>query len=98
MSEKKKYFYKTLYNSYIYNFIQFILGATNFRKKFLKKLNIKKNAYILDIGCGTSSILDFLDEPNYYGYDVNSNNIKFAKKNMVIKAFFIIKLLQSQIF
>ena len=80
MSEKYTYFYKLLFNSRIYNFSQYILGASTFRKNFIKSLNIQKNANILDIGCGTSTILDYLHEPNYYGYDINSDNIEYAKK------------------
>ena len=80
MSEKYTYFYKLLFNSRIYNFSQYILGASIFRKNFIKSLNIQKNANILDIGCGTSTILSYLNEPNYYGYDINSDNIEYAKK------------------
>ena len=88
MSEKHKNIYSFLLNSYFYNFLQSILGATNFRKKFIKDLNIKKNAKILDIGSGTSIILKFLNEPTYYGYDVNSNNIDYAKKKFGDKGIF----------
>ena len=63
MSEKKGNFYSLLLNSYFYNFSQYIVGATAFRKKFIENLNIKKNAKILDIGCGTSTVLKFLNEP-----------------------------------
>ena len=27
-----------------------------------------------------STILSYLNEPNYYGYDINSDNIEYAKK------------------
>ena len=80
MSEKKGNFYSLLLNSYFYNFSQYIVGATAFRKKFIEKLNIKKNAKILDVGCGTSTVLKFLNEPEYYGYDVNIDNINYSRK------------------
>lgn len=80
MSEKKGSFYSLLLNSHFYNFSQYIVGATSFRKKFIENLNVKKGAKVLDIGCGTSTIIKFLNEPEYYGYDINTDNINFCKK------------------
>ena len=88
MAEKKKNIYKLLTNSYFYNFTQYILGATNFRKKFIYSLKIKKNSKILDIGSGTSTILNYLDKPIYYAYDINYSNIEYAKKRFGAKGNF----------
>ena len=49
MSEKYSFFYKLLLNSRIYNFSQYILGATNFRKNFIESLKIKKKANFLQM-------------------------------------------------
>ena len=88
MAEKKNNIYKLLTNSYFYNFTQFILGATNFRKQYIYNLKIKKNSTILDIGSGTSTILNYLDNPKYYAYDINHSNIEFAKKKFGRKGVF----------
>lgn len=96
MSEKYSYFYKLLLNSRIYNFSQYILGATNFRKNFIESLKIKKKANILDIGCGTSVILNYLNEPNYYGYDINPDNIEYAKKRYGNRGVFVNKFFSDK--
>ena len=75
MLKIKNFLYSLLLNPNFYNFFQHLLGATAFRKKFIENLFIKKNAKILDIGCGTSTLIKFLNEPDYYGYDINSKNI-----------------------
>ena len=76
--------FKLLSNPQVYNLSQFIFGATTFRRKFVENLKIKKSAKILDIGCGPSKILEYLDEPVYYGYDTNPHCIKYAKKKYYI--------------
>lgn len=80
MLKMKIFFYSLLSNPNFYNFTQHLFGASAFRKKFIENLSIKKNAKILDIGCGTSTVIKFLNEPEYYGYDVSSKNINFCKK------------------
>ncbi len=80
MLKMKIFFYSLLSNPNFYNFTQHLLGASAFRKKFIENLFIKKNAKILDIGCGTSTVIKFLNEPEYYGYDISSKNINFCKK------------------
>tara|TARA_Y100001970_G_scaffold286159_1_gene407671 strand:- start:36687 stop:37304 length:618 start_codon:yes stop_codon:yes gene_type:complete len=41
---------------------------------------------ILDIGCGTGLIVDYLpDNIKYFGYDLDKNYIDFAKKKYVMK-------------
>ena len=59
------------HEDYLYNFIE-----------FLKNKKIKKNAYILDAGCGISPILLLLQALNYkhlYGYDNQPEYIQKLK-------------------
>lgn len=67
---------------YIYNFFQNIIGAQKFRKFFAENFVIAKpESKILDIGCGTSEILDFLpSECIYEGYDLSKKYISAATK------------------
>lgn len=78
--EKNKLFYKLLNYPLVYSLSQKIMSATSFRKKIIKNIIKKKNPYILDIGCGPAEILEFLDNVNYFGFDVNKNHINFAKE------------------
>jgi ubiquinone/menaquinone biosynthesis C-methylase UbiE len=81
MSENNNLFYKILTNTYIYICFQRLMSATYVRKKFVKN-HIKKGYNVLDVGCGPSSILNDLPKINYYGYDINSSYIKYAKKKI----------------
>lgn len=62
------------------------LNEFHFRKfiEIFKEFNFAKNIDIVDIGCGSGSILHYLrDELKYtnvVGYDLNSNNINFASR------------------
>lgn len=49
-----------------------------YTKKYIRPL---PNDTILDIGCGTANILNFLPPSiKYYGFDLNKNYIKYAQK------------------
>ena len=67
---------------YIYNFFQKIIGAQKFRKFFAENFIVAKpESKILDIGCGTSEILDFLPIGCVYeGYDLSKKYISAAQK------------------
>ena len=57
------------------------MSGNSFRKKILKE-NVKdKNLKILDIGCGSAEILNYIPVNEYYGYDIDPNSIQVAKKN-----------------
>lgn len=96
MKKKKNFLYNLLVNSYFYNFSQLVMGATTFRKKYVESLKIKKKAKILDIGCGTGSIVSYLNNQEYYGYDINFHNIRFAKKKYGNKGIFKCKRFTNQ--
>ena len=61
------------------------LYVDNFIKPFA-------NMRILDIGCGTAAILDFLPLDIYYtGYDINTAYINYAQRKYGDRAFFFNK-------
>ncbi|MFZ2190144.1 MAG: class I SAM-dependent methyltransferase [Candidatus Magasanikiibacteriota bacterium] len=69
----------------IYNLWQKICGAEKWKKRiineYIKPIERKR---ILDVGCGTGSILTALNKKqmiDYVGCDININYINFAKKN-----------------
>ncbi|MBC2716498.1 MAG: methyltransferase domain-containing protein [Desulfobacteraceae bacterium] len=74
----------------IYNFFGRIAGMPGkyrmYIGKFMKPVD---NMRILDIGCGTSTILDYLPSSVFYeGYDINPAYINFAEKKYGHRAVF----------
>jgi len=67
------------------------MSGSNIRKKIVKEIIRKKNANILDIGCGPAEILEFLPNSKYYGYDTNKKYISFAKLKYGNKGKFFCK-------
>jgi len=68
-------------SAYLFNLLETVSGVGSARKKFVNDF-IKPfdGAYILDIGCGTGAIIDFLpDNVNYVGFDLSSKYINYAK-------------------
>jgi SAM-dependent methyltransferase len=99
MSQKNSIFYNFLSNAYIYIGIQKLMSATYVRKNFVKD-HIKKGHNVIDVGSGPSTILSDLPEINYYGYDINSSHIEYAKKKYPNKNFhfFCKKLNNNEIY
>lgn len=66
---------------FFYNLFLRLLGSAENRKNFVKKyIQSADGAKILDIGCGTAEILNYLPENcNYIGFDQSSEYIAFAK-------------------
>lgn len=68
----------------IYNFWQLLTGAEATKRKIINEYcKPFMNAKILEIGCGTGTILKYIDkkiELDYTGYDINPKYINFAKK------------------
>lgn len=64
-----------------YDALQNALGAKKFRT-FFSKLMIRARLAdrVLDLGCGTAEILDFLPEIEYVGYDISAQYIESAKR------------------
>jgi SAM-dependent methyltransferase len=83
--------YSLLNNPWVYDFFQNIAGAKRFRKIYINEyINPKGNERILDIGCGTAVILEFL--PNlvdYIGCDASAEYIETAKARYGSRGNFI---------
>ena len=86
MSQKSNFFYRFISNEYIYIFLQKIMSATTVRKNFVIT-HIERDFNVIDVGSGLSTILEGLPSINYYGYDINCSNIKYAKKKYPKKNF-----------
>ncbi len=68
-------------NPRIYNIFQDIVGAKKFRKLYVAEYIAPTGTErILDIGCGTAAILEFLpDSVAYVGFDMSAEYIDAAK-------------------
>ena len=91
MSQKNKYIYRLLSNTYFYSIFQRIMLGTSFRSKIVKKFIKKENVNVLDVGCGPAEILESLPKVNYFGYDINPNYINYAKNKYYNKGKFFCK-------
>lgn len=67
--------------SIIYNSVQYLFLANNNRKHLFNIININKSNIIIDIGCGTSEIIDNITTNiKYIGVDENIRYVKSARK------------------
>ncbi len=83
--------YSILESASVYGLLQKMVGAHRTRKYFIEKyVHPFSGAHILDIGCGTAVILDYLPEDvKYVGYDLNAQYIAAAQKKHGDKGQFI---------
>lgn len=57
-------------------------ASSRFYKDLIKEVDVKENDSVLDVGCGTGTILNYISdrvEINGYGIDVSENMIEVAK-------------------
>lgn len=83
----------------IYNAMQSLVGAYQFRAHYTREyIRPFSHAKILDIGCGTGEILNFLPlSVEYYGFDLNKNYIRYAKKKYGHRGTFICNDINNQL-
>lgn len=63
----------------LYDWIQ-ILATGGFLSKVSKDLKFLENKSVLDIGCGTGTLTEYINPKGYLGIDINPDFIKLAKK------------------
>jgi len=80
MSQRINQIYNFINSPLVYRIIQYIMSGTSFRNSIIKKNIRKSNLKILDIGCGTTQILEQIPQCDYYGYDIDQRSIQYAKK------------------
>ncbi len=74
-------FRKVLAAPQVYDMFQFLSGGKRARKHVVSKYVNKGPSRILDIGCGTGYVLDYLGKDvDYQGYDLNQTYIDYANK------------------
>mgnify|MGYP001316807608 FL=1 len=83
MPQRKSSLYNLINNPLVYKIIQKLMSGTSFRANIVRKKIKKKNSKILDIGCGPAEILESIPRCEYYGYDIDSRSIRYAKKKYI---------------
>jgi cyclopropane fatty-acyl-phospholipid synthase-like methyltransferase len=72
-------FRSVLSNPNVYDFVQNVLGAGKLRKELVRKyVRPYDGMKILDIGCGTGEILEYLPAVEYLGVDLSETYIRSA--------------------
>lgn len=76
---------------FFYNLFQKIVGESKAKKTIVNEfIRPFPGAKILDIGCGTGSIRDYLPRNvSYFGVDINSDYIRIAKEKHTVGSEFI---------
>jgi len=95
--ENKSGLRSLLSNPRIYDFFQFVIGGKSARKFIVENyINnmINEGGAILDVGCGTGYLLDYLDrnlKAEYLGYDLDHRYIDFAQRKYGSMGKFVCK-------
>ena len=93
--QKTSGIHRILSNPWVYNFVQFAFSAHKSCKKTIKQLNLNKGDTLLDIGCGTAFILDYLSDIKYFGLDISAEYISAANSKYSGKGIFTCGILNA---
>jgi SAM-dependent methyltransferase len=83
----------------VYDFFQNIMGANKIRQELVSDfIRPTDNFRVLDIGCGTARILDYLPKDvSYYGFDLSQTYIDDAKARYGSRGHFNCALVEQAI-
>jgi len=86
-----------LSHPYIYSVFQYLMGAHKGRTRFISDfVRPLPGSAVLDVGCGTADILDYLPPcVNYWGFDINRAYIDQAKARFGMRGKFLCKELNA---
>jgi SAM-dependent methyltransferase len=82
MAQRTSGLRSVLSNSKVYDFSQRMLGAHRSRVELADSyIKAETGSRVLDIGCGTAEILDYLpDDVEYFGFDLSPEYVESAKE------------------
>lgn len=65
----------------VYDLAMFVMGSKRARRELADRyLRIKEGESVLDIGCGTADILDYLPPVKYTGYDTSAEYVEACRQ------------------
>ena len=80
----------------VYDIFQDLMGAKKVRRELVSKHIRPKSGYrILDIGCGTARMLDYLPDVDYHGFDLSQAYIDEAVKRYGARGTFNCAMLEQ---
>lgn len=80
----------------VYDAFQDLMGAEKVRRELVSKhIRPERGFRILDIGCGTARILDYLPQVDYHGFDLSQIYINEAKSRYGSRGHFNCALLEQ---
>jgi len=90
MKENESWGKKILGRPLFYDFFQMIVGARLSREKIVREyFKIEEGMRVLDIGCGTAEILEYLPtDIKYVGFDCSSEYIRMANRRFGNRGLF----------
>jgi len=66
-----------------------MMGASKGRENFVKEfIRPRYGDRVIDLGCGTAEIIDFLPSVRYYGFDISPDYIRYAQTKFGERAHF----------
>lgn len=80
----------------VYDLIQ-ILATGGFLTKVSKELKFLKDKSIMDIGCGTGTLVEYIHPREYLGVDLNPDFIKLAKKKYPQYDFIVLNIVTQKL-
>jgi 2-polyprenyl-3-methyl-5-hydroxy-6-metoxy-1,4-benzoquinol methylase len=90
-----KHGWQLLEHPNVYRGFRIIFGSEKFRKYYASVIDAKQGDRIMDIGCGTGDILNYLPDVQYLGFDMNEKYIVTAKRLFRERGKFICAALQQ---
>lgn len=78
-----------------YDLIQ-IAATGGYLKKVASSLPKMKNPRIIDLGCGTGNLVEYINPKRYFGGDINPNFVELARRKYPDRDFQVFDLLKSK--
>lgn len=72
----------------LYRSFQYLVGSATVTEELVRQSDVRAGDTILDIGCGTATILDHLPTCQYVGFDVSADYIQSARQQYGDRATF----------
>jgi SAM-dependent methyltransferase len=72
----------------VYDLAMFIMGSKRSRRQLVDRyIRVKPGDEVLDIGCGTAEILDYMPAVKYTGYDTSADYIESCRERYPSETF-----------
>lgn len=88
MGQKTTGWRRALSSPTVYETVQRLLRSDRVRTHLLSCIDARPGDRILDIGCGTGLVLDWVDDVSYIGFDISESYIERARAKYGSRATF----------